>query len=140
VQVSHNNYVTYTTTVQLQRGEVVNLDVALVPSGMKGDENETDGPESGEEVNERAPTVAAQVKADLTVINGSNALTARYSLPDNGQKGALDLMNSAGQLLCTWSLSGASGEVELGAEMASGVYFAILKQSDKAVLVKKFVK
>lgn len=140
VQVSLNDYDTYMTTVELQRGHVTNLDVALVPSGMKGYESENNSPEPKKENTEQAATMVAQAKAELVIVNGSRAQNAHYTLPDNGQKGTLDLMNSAGQLLRTWSLSEASGEIELDTAMASGIYFAILKQADKAVLVKKFVR
>ena len=64
--------------------------------------------------------------------------TIKYQLV--GKSASITFLNELGQAVHTAELTGSEGQINFGAGLPSGIYFAVFKQDEKVLEVKKLIK
>ncbi len=141
VHIKKKGFYTYDSIVTLQHGEVVELNIDLVPKPLVliqlrpqfGGDPEEEGAEDREE--------EGTLAYNLLKINQNPFITetvVEYKIASEGA--SFTLVNGLGQTVQTTALTAGEGQINIGSGLPAGIYYAVLKQNGKILDQKKLVK
>lgn len=210
VRVTKSGYQDFETSVYLQRGELIELNVPLYPNGLAtlngtvirhddgqpvegasvwlfGGQNlsalptDVNGtfsigniPQGTYDIAASAPNLGLGILAGQAIVGATNVTIELFSThrrdavigfeaqqllantlivrqnpfeeeavldyKTDAACASLTLLNNLGQVLETQTLAGMEGQLRIGLDLPTGVYFAVLQQNGKTLEVKKLMK
>lgn len=139
LRIKKRGYHTVDSTITLQHGVPVLLDIALQPRvltlyPLRPGTNPLDEEELEERVEDFTGTNLLKVNQNPF----QSETTLEYQFATEG--GNITLLNNLGQVVSTQEIGATSGQLNIGQGLPSGIYYAVMNQQGKVLDVKKLVK